>query len=251
VLADLSPSTEYVVGVKVGDDAAGSALVVGEVTFDQPKSTAVRIVSKMVDWPRERIKVAPGIVELSSLSQARGSLVIYLTVAPGTDVQVDTADKTLARVSPENGLLVHNGIYVAQEVKGLHTLMSRLIRPNPPTNTPPIIEVRKDEFVVTPRGLAANMRKLRKPTYPVGVTVDGVEQVSLRIMINEEGRVTGVDRVRGTAEFLDAAEQAVSAWKFRPFSVDGRAVAVKASVVFFFGADGTIKSPIFDEMANN
>jgi TonB family protein len=111
-----------------------------------------------------------------------------------------------------------------------------------------VVKTQGDQYVVTPKGLGANLVTLRKPSCPVGVPAAELEQVLLRITIDEAGVVRQISPVRGSKAFLEAATQAVSEWRFKPFTPEGKPVPVVASVIFFFGPNGTVSSPVFDEI---
>jgi outer membrane biosynthesis protein TonB len=169
-------------------------------------------------------------------------------IAPGTEVTVDTPDKTLARATPANSLVLHNGVSVARDVEGIRTLVSQLERPHRAPNTTQVVKTQTNQYVATPKGIAANLINLKRPSYPAVATVDDIEQVIVRIAIDEAGIVRQVTPVRGKRAFSDAAALAVREWRFRPFSADSKPVAITASIVFFFGKNGTVNSPVFEEM---
>jgi hypothetical protein len=248
LLADLSPTTDYIIGVR-STDKQESTLIAGEVRFHNPQSKSPRMILQIADWPRNQISIQQGGIEISGLSQSEGSVLIYITITPGTELKVDTQSRTLARVVPANGLMIYNGAVLPQEVEGIRTLVARLQRPNPAVNTTKIIELQANRYVATPKGLATNLISLKKPRYPVSeATGEELEQVILKIRIDETGLVKEINRIKGSKAFMDAAEQAVTEWKFQPFMAEGKPITVEASVVFFFGKDGAINSPIFDEM---
>jgi protein TonB len=80
-----------------------------------------------------------------------------------------------------------------------------------------------------------------KPPYPASKLLNEEEgAVTLKLTINEQGRVIGVEPVgRADPAFLDAARRHVIAhWRFKPASQDGRAVASTTSVTLRFELDG-------------
>lgn len=247
ILADLSPNTDYIVGVRSVDQPE-TGLIAGEIRFGGSGSESIRPISQIVDWPRELIDVQPGVIRASGLSQAAGSVLIYVTVAAGTEVSIDTPDRTIARATPGNGLLIHNGIAIAQEVAGIRTLVSRLARPNPSPNAVQVVRIQGNQYVATPKGLATNLISLKKPSCPAGITVAELEAVTLRVTIDETGTIKQVTPISGTQVFVEAATQAVREWRFTPFFAENKAVPIVASIVFFFGPNGTVSSPVFDEM---
>ncbi|MFY9557470.1 MAG: energy transducer TonB [Blastocatellia bacterium] len=247
ILADLSSNTDYIVGVR-SVDAQETGLIAGEIRFGGSGSKSIRPISQIVDWPRELIDVQPGVIRASGLSKAAGSVLIYVTVAAGTEVSIDTPDRTIARATLGNGLLIHNGIAIAEEVAGIRTLVSRLARPSPSPNAAQVVRIQGNQYVATPKGLAKNLISLRKPSCPTGITVAELEVVTLKVTIDETGTIKHVTSIRGTQVFVEAAMQAVKEWRFTPFSAENKAVPIVASIVFFFGPNGTVSSPVFDEM---
>lgn len=247
LLVDISSGTDYVVGVR-SVDGPEKTLIAGEVRFGNSKSKALHLISQIVDWPRERIDVQPGLIRVFGLSQAVGSVILCVTVPHGTSVSIDTPEGLLARATPASGFMVHNGVTVAQEVQGIRTLVAQLARPGAASNNTRIVKLEADKYAATPKGLADNLVTLAKPAYPASVDGEEIQQVLVRVTIDETGVVSEITPVQGKKEFLEAVLQAVRNWRFRPFSADGKAIPIKASLVFFFGNDRTVSSPIFDEL---
>jgi hypothetical protein len=248
-LADLSPGVEYIVGFRVGAVKEAS-LVVGEVRFN-PKRP-IRLISEILNWPAAKIRTEPGSVEISGLSQAQGSVLVFVTVPPSTKLQIYGPSGTIASAEKVASLLVYNGVTLPEEVKGGHTLLSRLSRPNHRGNTKNTIEllqVSNGRHIATPKGIASHLMNLRKPSYPVSAKnlADDDRSVFLRVQIDDDGSVQQIFRVKGNEMLLNACEEAIREWRFRPFLSDGRPVSVEASIFFLFGEDGTISSPVFDE----
>jgi len=81
---------------------------------------------------------------------------------------------------------------------------------------------------------------LRRPTpaYPETALRDGISgNVVLEITVDRQGRVGDakvVDEPSGSAALARAALRAVHQWRFAPFTVDGRAVTHRTTVVFEF-----------------
>ncbi len=247
LLADLSPTTDYIVGVcAAGEQATG--LVAGEVLFSHLGSKSIRTISQIVDWPQDRLDVQSGIIKATGLSQSVGSILLYITVAAGTEVSIETPDRTIARGTLSNGLVVHNGVFLAQEVAGIRTLVSQLANPQQASNTVRVFKTQDNQYVATPKWLGTNLISLKKPSCPVGITAANLEVALLRITIDEGGIVRQIIPVRGNQAFLETATQAVKDWTFRPFVPEGKPVPVVASIIFFFGPNGTVSSPVFDEM---
>lgn len=91
----------------------------------------------------------------------------------------------------------------------------------PPADPPPHIPVRRDAEI-DPR-FAASFR----PPYPPSqqrAEREGV--VRLRVTIGIDGRVVGVERISATSDafWASAERQALTRWRFRPATEDGRPV---------------------------
>jgi TonB family protein len=74
-----------------------------------------------------------------------------------------------------------------------------------------------------------------RPIYPPVARQAGIEgTVSMRILINENGKVTRVEPLSGESILQQAAMRAVRQWQYRPYILNGRAVPVTAVVSFEF-----------------
>ena len=99
---------------------------------------------------------------------------------------------------------------------------------------PVITPIHRDAQLLTP---AAQL----KPPYPPSKLLSEEEAVlTLRIAIDERGRVVSVDPVgHADSAFLEAARQHMIAhWHYRPASDDGRAIASSMTVTLRFELDG-------------
>jgi hypothetical protein len=245
-LSDLYPDTDYILGVRTVE-AKEATLVVGEVSFSGPPAPG-RVVTGIVDWPRDRIEISPGKVHMSRLSETLGSVLIYLNVPSGTELLVQANERTVLQAAVGGSWVVRNGVSAAEEVIGIRTLVSRLTRSDQSLNTAELVRIRGDHYIATPKGLASNLVSLKRPTFPSEVAVEDIEGVTLRVTIDHEGVVREISRVSGKEQLLSAVEEAVRDWKFRGFRSGGQPVSVQASIVFFFAKDGKISSPIFNEI---
>lgn len=80
-----------------------------------------------------------------------------------------------------------------------------------------------------------------KPPYPPSKLLTEEEAVlQLRLTINEQGRVVGVDPIgRADPAFLDAARRHLIAhWRYQPATEDGQAVASSMVITLRFQLDG-------------
>lgn len=76
-----------------------------------------------------------------------------------------------------------------------------------------------------------------KPDYPAAMRREGLEgSVTVRVTIDEKGRVIAVDQVRATdPAFFDAARrQALRYWRFIPAKEDGRAIQSQQTLTLQF-----------------
>lgn len=79
-----------------------------------------------------------------------------------------------------------------------------------------------------------------RPEYPADARRDRVEgQVVLQAIISRSGAVRALHAVKGPASLRGAAVGAVRTWRYRPYSVDGRAQDVATTVY----VDFTLKPP--------
>ena len=88
---------------------------------------------------------------------------------------------------------------------------------DPPPSTPVFVKAQPD-----PRYAEAF-----RPAYPAAMRREGLEgSVTLRVFIDERGRVSAVEKVTAThpAFFEEARRQALRSWRFRPATRDGVAV---------------------------
>jgi protein TonB len=75
------------------------------------------------------------------------------------------------------------------------------------------------------------------PDYPPALRREGLEgSVTVRIMIDERGRVVAVELVRATnpAFFTETKRQALAEWRFRPAMRDGAAVRTEQAMTVHF-----------------
>jgi protein TonB len=79
------------------------------------------------------------------------------------------------------------------------------------------------ESASPPQALSSNV----VPAYPEQARSTGREGVViLKIVIDEEGRVTSVEAMRGDEPFASAAVRAVRSWRYRPATLGGTAISI-------------------------
>jgi TonB family protein len=73
-----------------------------------------------------------------------------------------------------------------------------------------------------------------RPVYPAGILKGITGTVVVEVAVSREGTVTGAWAVSGPDDLRLAAVQAVQAWQFRPYMVDGNPAEVTTTLGFFF-----------------
>jgi len=99
---------------------------------------------------------------------------------------------------------------------------------------PEITPVRRDARLLTP---ASQL----KPAYPASKLLTEEEAtLTLRLTINEQGRVVAVEPVgRADRTFLEAARRHLMArWRYQPATTDGQAVSSSLTITLKFMLDG-------------
>ncbi|MGH9678363.1 MAG: energy transducer TonB, partial [Candidatus Acidiferrales bacterium] len=68
--------------------------------------------------------------------------------------------------------------------------------------------------------------------YPMQTTAEGV--VVFNVTLDEQGHITGMDRLTGVSPLTDAAQSSLRAWKFKPadWNGEGRASQMLGAFVF-------------------
>jgi TonB family protein len=83
------------------------------------------------------------------------------------------------------------------------------------------------------------------PMYPDRARLAGRQDiVFLDAVIDDRGKVTDVQPLRGSAEFAKAATDAVLKWRYRPTLLDGRPVSVVLTVTVAFFLAGFAQTPV-------
>jgi hypothetical protein len=60
----------------------------------------------------------------------------------------------------------------------------------------------------------------------------------LKIIVNEDGKVSRVEFLSGFKELQEPSVAAVKQWSYKPYEMDGHPVAVETSVSIFYLGDG-------------
>ena len=124
VLTGSSPA-EYVIGIRSSDERQAS-LVAGkvEVSGNLPK---YRKISEITDWPKPRISITPGVLRIAGLTNGKGSLIAYIVVPRGTKTRIDVFGRNIIDTEVSDSRLIHSGVTVRTEVRGVNSLVSELI----------------------------------------------------------------------------------------------------------------------------
>ncbi|MDQ3917550.1 MAG: hypothetical protein M3348_03660 [Acidobacteriota bacterium] len=138
-LPDLGPGADWIVGVQPAAAGEGETMAAGLVSWeDSSRDPAfagepmnVKLISRVTDYPADRIEVVPGRVSLASRGRSDAgsdSLMVYLKVAAGTRVIVRGGGREFVKGPADEGLIVHSGAAERAPVKGVHSLVGRLLR---------------------------------------------------------------------------------------------------------------------------
>jgi TonB family protein len=73
-----------------------------------------------------------------------------------------------------------------------------------------------------------------QPPYPADEPRGISGTVVVQVTISKEGKVIGIRAVSGPDELRPATVQAVQAWRFRPYLIDGAPVDVTTTLGFLF-----------------
>ena len=105
----------------------------------------------------------------------------------------------------------------------------------PPAVQPAAIEAPKPSGPVDVGSLLSYATKQTPPTYPPAarsMRTSGV--VTVKVTIDEEGKVAEIDSATGPSLLQGAAKDAIRNWRFRPFMRDGQPVKATGFVSFNF-----------------
>jgi periplasmic protein TonB len=83
---------------------------------------------------------------------------------------------------------------------------------------------------VTPEVMQTHLLERVDPVYPAGTEQAGA--LILRVHIEDNGNVSSVEKVSGSDALAPAAIEAVKKWKYRPYELNGAAIAVDTTVEF-------------------
>jgi protein TonB len=187
------------------------------------------------------------IAAIAALMSAKTEIVRIIKEPPLIKVPIDPLpppirQPTKPTTQPPNDWLTHPTTSTPQPIPQLGGPTT--VDPGPiigtgtdPVAQPPIplpLPLPTNPVLLTP---ASQLR----PPYPEAKLLNEEEaDLRLRLAIGADGRVTAVDPVgRADAVFLEAARSYLIAhWRYRPATVDGRAVATTTVITLSFRLDG-------------
>jgi TonB family protein len=136
---------------------------------------------------------------------------------------------------PSNDLLA-GGLLVTQDGKVIYRLP-----PAEQPSTPKSSTAREKSKYASASGpidtRLSDTRLIRRvePQYPADARAQHIEgAVVLDLQIGKDGVVHDIAIVSGNSELAEAAVEAVRRWRYRPYSVDGRAVEMQTRITVRF-----------------
>jgi len=177
---------------------------------------------------------------------AGSSVLVYMSIPQGTEISVQKDGRVIAQAAVDSSLLIQDGRIIPVRVGGRQNLLSRLMLGSQPNNASDIQRLRTGEYMPGTATLKAHLASWSEPAAARTLTAANmrVASASLELRIDETGTVVDIRARSGAEDILRVYEQSLRSWKFRPFLVDGKAVAVKALVPFFVASDGYIRTPL-------
>lgn len=236
-----SPS-QVIIGVHV-DDKNPPALNILSVQVAKNSLGFGNIPADIKNWPKEKLEINPGVIKVNEALPEDNYLLIYLTTPTDIQFSLSIGGTPIALSKLTKDVFVQNGEILTEEVKGVRSLLAKVMMPNIPSATPDVTVAKDGKYIATSKGLGSHLIKFDKPRLGATSLKDG--RAILQITINEEGQVENITRVSGEEAFIAACEAAVRTWTFRPFRLDEKSVRVVAHAIFFFDESGNVTSPIF------
>ena len=155
----------------------------------------------------------------------------------------------LARPAPTRAISANpaNSTKVRIDSPAVRIYPSVSVRNEPPTaaNAASLQSSVGGETVLTPGGtgplpvpasvMERNLLVSRLPQYPDGTTAEG--RVVMQVVINRDGTVGHIRVIEGDPALRGAAADAVSKWRYRPYTVNGQPVDVTTTVAVDFKLD--------------
>jgi protein TonB len=117
--------------------------------------------------------------------------------------------------------------YAEGNVTNTPAPVKQVVAPPPPPPPPKPKPVPRGPLRVTENMTGGKPISRAEPSYPPEAKAAGIEgTVLVKIVISERGQVTDATVVRGPPELTGAALAAVKSWRFEPYILEGRPVAV-------------------------
>jgi TonB family protein len=133
--------------------------------------------------------------------------------------------------------ITHNG----KPALTLHVESAELLDPSEEASfTPPPDAVAAPTLVTIPGTLAAAMVISREPPVypPAAITARISGTVALLGVISKEGTIEDLKVINGPSIFQQAAIDAVHKWRYRPYLLNGKPVAVQTTIYVVFSLGG-------------
>jgi len=143
----------------------------------------------------------------------------------------------------ETGVPQGNGVQVLVEAAGSGGGPFRLTTAEAPISASRSVAISSQTSVLVPRGgpsaerasrLQPGSLVYRVDPQPAKLRRNEIELVKLRAMVAEDGRVTEVQRLSGSATVASAAVTAVREWRYSPTLLDGHPVKAEERITFAF-----------------
>jgi TonB family protein len=233
VLIGSTPARNWLVGV-IPDETERIQFAAAVVTGTQNSGPLGAIEAV----PPDNVEVLPGEVRIRGLSEFSGGVLFFVKAPPSVTVSVVTDSLSHFRGKVGGGVAIRNGLVVAEQPRNFGHLLGMLTteKRNPPPQKLPT-----GEYLVAAATLRAHVSRIVMPEPPFGME----SFATVMITIDEQGRVSRIQKLRGDPGFLEAVEQAVRQWAFRPIRVEGSTV-VAVSHIAFSTKDGRVFSSMTD-----
>ena len=231
-LSELPTGKEWAFGVRSVPGIPQATLQAGFILFENMRGIRFPLTIESVD--ASLVEIGPAGVRLNRLDSVAGSLLVFLTVPPGTILDLSTNQGPILRSQVGSGFIVRNGEILPEVPQRLGSLWPRLIAPR---SAQPDVPQRlpNGKHSVSGRLLRANALQTKLPEYPNAARVAGTEGVVIAMVeVDARGSVSNMRAFPSDPLLAAAVDEALKQWKFDPFLVQGNAVSVVGPLAFEF-----------------
>lgn len=212
------------------------------VKADIQKTTPLRKMTGFAELPSSATTIRPGYFGVTLPSVTAPSVGVFARVPAGTEVKISINGKLFTSSSLTSSILVQDGAIRHDSLRSFHQFVLTLMSPEMGEQAE--ISQAQGRFYVSVSAARAHLMSFTKPpASPAGCCGSQVV-VTLDVSINEFGAVTNIVRVAGKTQSVGSIDAIIGSWKFEPFSVAGKPVAVHLLVPLIF-VDNAVKSPLF------